>query len=891
MRAFVLFLISFLMSLSFVMAQPGHYFLSHYAPSDEKIDYLSFSIAQTSKGVIYFANKNGIVEFDGRNWSIIETPGAIYSLSIAENDKVFAGGLSGFGMLDLDESNTLSFHPLLPKEGEVRNVFSCNVIDGFAYFINEQNLFVVDVNTLNTIATIKPPLNTTFDGLYNIGGKLFVSNGQNKLLSLENNQLVEQSLDFLQGEEILFSDQLADTQQFLIGTSSGRVFIFSDGAAREVVLDDDGYVVTYDLVNGRWINERLFALGTLSGGVIFINASTGKEEEVINYYAGLPDNEVFSMMTDQNQGLWVAHDYGFTRIAPYLPFRSYNHYPGLSGNLLSAYSEGNNIYVGTSVGLFKLNRKEIYDEEVYYVTRYREKTKEEDKVDRKKSRKGLFGFLKKNKGTEEEKKPDEPISDKKKVVEKRTREILRELEFSYQRVGQIEGKVSHLQQIEGKLIAAGVDGVFEIEELNAKEIIDAPVRTLFFSPTLQSLLVSTYDDKLLSLQNEGKEWIETHLIDTLNEYVGNIFEDNNENIWLCGRAAVVKVEVVDGAISTVSRVPFLSSVLDETKGFALGNEVFVAASGAFHRYDVISHQFEVYDSLPGPRKYFNSGGSFWYNDGHRWRTVDRALQNSMNLEWLGLFPDIRTLTIAGESEGLWLITSRNELYRFTPSDLNEGSKKYPLFLREVRGPLSRLQPSQRLTVDERESALAFEFIQPGYTGATSIEYQYLIEGINKDWSEWSSSNNVVNFPFLTPGTYKLKIKSRDLFGQVSEIQFVDFRVLPPYWKRTWFYAAEFVFFALLVFLSLKLGAGNAKYRNISRLLSILTIIMLIQLMQNTVESFITVQTTPVVDFFIQVFIALLILPLESRMRRFMIEASERKLSLKKVQESLKGKLG
>lgn len=186
------------------------------------------------------------------------------------------------------------------------------------------------------------------------------------------------------------------------------------------------------------------------------------------------------------------------------------------------------------------------------------------------------------------------------------------------------------------------------------------------------------------------------------------------------------------------------------------------------------------------------------------------------------------------------------------------------------------------SIDQRESALSFEFIQPEYTNALAIEYQYMIEGINKSWSEWSTTNNIVNFPFLTPGSYKLRIKSRDLFGVESELEPVDFRVIPPYWKQTWFYGLEFVFFATLVFLSLKLSAANRKYRHVSQLLSILTVIMLIQLIQNTAESFIEVQTTPVFDFFIQVFIALLILPLEYKMRELMTKASEGQYDLKNL---------
>jgi len=72
---------------------------------------------------------------------------------------------------------------------------------------------------------------------------------------------------------------------------------------------------------------------------------------------------MYAILCDRNRGVWIAHDYGFTRIAPYLPFRSYNHYPGLEGSLLCAHSFGGQLYVGTTLGLFALVKEELYEDE------------------------------------------------------------------------------------------------------------------------------------------------------------------------------------------------------------------------------------------------------------------------------------------------------------------------------------------------------------------------------------------------------------------------------------------------------------------------------------------------------------------------------------------------
>src|SRR5277367_3769563 len=92
-------------------AQQGNYFLSHFSPSDERIDYLTFAMAQDAKGVIYFANKNGVLEFDGRNWGLINTSGPMFTVTTFGQD-VFVGGQHGFGKLSIGADNTQTYQSL-----------------------------------------------------------------------------------------------------------------------------------------------------------------------------------------------------------------------------------------------------------------------------------------------------------------------------------------------------------------------------------------------------------------------------------------------------------------------------------------------------------------------------------------------------------------------------------------------------------------------------------------------------------------------------------------------------------------------------------------------------------------------------------------------------------
>jgi hypothetical protein len=152
----------------------------------------------------------------------------------------------------------------------------------------------------------------------------------------------------------------------------------------------------------------------------------------------------------------------------------------------------------------------------------------------------------------------------------------------------------------------------------------------------------------------------------------------------------------------------------------------------------------------------------------------------------------------------------------------------------------------------------------------AVEYRYQVKSRNSDWTPWATSNNIVNFSYLPSGTYRLDVQTRDLMGKVSAIEEITLEVEPPYWRRYWFYLLEVIFFGAMVYLSIRLGAGSKNYRIISQILSMLTIIMIIQLVQAAVNTQVSIKASPVIDFFIQVGLAMLVLPAENYLRRLMV---------------------
>ncbi len=827
-----------------LFAQPGHYFLSHYKPGNENISYRSFDIQQDKHGILYFANRSGVLQFDGRTWEMVPIKGAVYSLSVTEQGDVFAAGSSGFGKIGLNDKNQLSYLPLSDSLANSNNIIASYALDKAVFFLNEKYLIKLDSGTTKPRTLLSATSEQgLFTGLFQIGASLYVNTEKEGLKKIVGETLQPSDLPPVQMAQLVFSERSPNGKVDLIATQDNRFFIGKEGLSLIPFFPTDSLYLSANVVSQcAWVTDRMVAIGTLRGGIVFADIETGETLEISNYYAGLPDNQVYALLTDRHQGVWVAHDYGFTRVAPFLPFRTFNHYQGLDGNLLCVQSVINQVYVGTTLGLFLLERQEIF-EDIDPPT----PQKQLQPGNRKGFRQGP----------------------------QKTVRILKEVEYVYKRVQGISGKVDQMAVVENRLLCGGVGGVFEVDGLVAQSVDREPVRNIFYSKNLQQLLLSTYDDKIKSFRPSNKGWVQTEFPDTLSMHADFMFEDNLQNLWICGRNRALKVGVDEGEILDAESIPLPHTSVDRTVGLAYGQEVYLTQNGEFFHYASFKNTFVKYDSLPDSKKYFASAGYFWFYDGNKWRTVDRKLQGSIKTEWLKLFPDIRFLAPAEWGKSLWVITGSNELYQFSSDDHNVSALSNPLFLKEVRGQQSKFAPGQKLKVEEGESALTFEFIQPEYVSLQSVEYRYWVKNLQREWTQWSTLNNVINFPFLPPGKYNVQVQSKDLFGKVTELESIDFNVFPPYWKRPWFYALEFFFFGSLVVLTLRMKGANTRYRYLSRFLSALTVIMLIQFIQTIAAANISLKSTPVADFFIQVLIALLVLPVEEFLRGRILKAASK----------------
>lgn len=858
----------FLFLVAPAAAQHGSYFLSHHAPSEESFDNVCFDMVQDHWGIMYFAVKAGVLEFDGHEWDLIPGDGAVYGLSRNNAGEVFWVGARGFGKITAAPNGQKQLQYL--SDSSVVNVFQTLSVGGLTYFLSENKIFLYRGGKTSAQVLVSGNAQNMFTGMFELFGVVYVQTERNATFRIQDSELVYVNLNFT--GHVLFQAEREGV--YMLGTSDNRLYrVGSDLVAQQVRIADQPYADANVVVAGGWVNDELFALGTLRGGVLLINLQTGARDQIIQYSTGLPDNEVFALMVDANQNIWIAHDYGFTQAAPTLPFRSFSYYAGLEGNLLCAYSLDNEVYVGTSLGLYKLGKHEVYDEIISFIDipegGDNPTVQSEDDADAA-ARRGLLGFLRR-KRSKDGGDPDEGANDTGRKVRREMRidRVLRSSEFVFRKVEGINAKITRLVNANGKLIAGGLEGVFEVTGTQAKPIMYAPVRHLQASADQAIMLVATYRDEVLMLRNEGG-WQQVNLLSGLGDQIDYIFEGGQNEWWLCGLDQIHRMELAEDAVSQLRTIEMPNANFERTVGLYYKDKPVLVNAGGFFTFSADRTAFEKIDSLPEPFQYFAVNGQILYRDEHRWNRVggSGALEQ---LQFLNLFRNLRYITTDENPANLWIISGSNDLLKFSGAGLPAPQSRFPIFLKSVQNNTARITDFRQITIDQSNSAVTFEVVQPDFINPKGIEFRYFLEGMHQDWSDWSSANNKINFPYLPPGEYRLRVQARNIFGRTSELSPIPFEVIPPYWKQPWFYAMEFMVFASLVMLSFRL---STRYRIISRFLSLITIILLIEFIQTAIGASIVNDDSPVVEFLIQFAVAILIFPVEGFLRKLMLRSLE-----------------
>ncbi|WP_373517649.1 ATP-binding protein, partial [Pricia sp.] len=330
-------------------------YIQNYTPDDYgKAHAQNWAVAQDSLGILYFANGDGVMMYDGVTWDVIGLPkiSAAKSIAIDRHNRVYAGASGEFGYLEPDSLGRMKYVSLSAllkkKEQNFTTIWQIHAVSDGIYFQSEEFLFRWADGHFKAW---KSQSGFKFSFLFSVNNKLYVNIRGEGLMHLAGD-----AIKLIPHGEF-FKDRKITTilpyerDQLLIGTPNGFL-IYKNGEVIPYKTDLDDFIKQNKLYTGLQLNNGSYVLGTLNGGLAVMDGK-GRQLLLLDKEKTLASLSVHKLYQDGSGILWAALGNGLAKIEYPSPFSTYDHL-GVTSHCSVITRFQNNLYAGTRNGLFRL---------------------------------------------------------------------------------------------------------------------------------------------------------------------------------------------------------------------------------------------------------------------------------------------------------------------------------------------------------------------------------------------------------------------------------------------------------------------------------------------------------------------------------------------------------
>ena len=298
----------------------------------------------------YFANSNGLLQFNGSNWNMfkLNNQKSVRSvLSSSLQKRIYVGGINEFGYFQPASSGEMVYccmsDSLNESDKQVGNIWGIHENDNILYF-QADGCIVKCINDKYTYIDSEEKIDCSSI----VNGTLYLGTSQGVKV------LVGNTLFPLQGAEALSNERIRGIVPYkegiIIVTAYHGLFYWNKQTltplftgAEEFMLKNEVFCIT--------IYDHLIALGTIHKGILLIDTETN-QLKYFNENNGLRNNTVLSLTFDNTGNLWAGLDNGINYICINSPFTNLYSYPHSYGTGYTAIVKDDILYLGTNRGLY-----------------------------------------------------------------------------------------------------------------------------------------------------------------------------------------------------------------------------------------------------------------------------------------------------------------------------------------------------------------------------------------------------------------------------------------------------------------------------------------------------------------------------------------------------------
>ncbi|MFT5601681.1 MAG: serine phosphatase RsbU (regulator of sigma subunit) [Flavobacteriales bacterium] len=770
----LILLIIFTLFVSFIGAQIAvNKQVVSYPPKVYGYHNQTWQTIQDANGILYFANGDGILIYDGKNWDYVstETKTNVLAIGIDANQNIYYGGVGEVGQLLKGEQGTYYAKQFVNEKYqdqiELEFFWEVHIFEGQVVF-RSLNMWL---SYQNDELKVTPANDLKLNESFKIDDELWFQDNSKNLYHRHHD-----SLQFYSSKDIVKVSSKSlnikgifkkDSNHLMIGTYKNGLKIYQPESNTidhfESDLDQMGVTMesTDMLPNGDII------VLTENSGVVILNPF-GKVKSLLNISNGLLSNHMRNSFVDKEGVLWLNSDVGIHKV---LLNKNYSLYSSLfeeiKGNPNTIIQKDEILYIGTNEGIYM-----IYSN---------------------------FGSSK------------------------------------IKKIDNFNNQVFDLLEVNGDVICAATGGLFILKENQIIPIENSFYSRALAKISNHNMLVGGRN-KLGLLQFMDGSWKVTKEIEFPDEFLHIEKDPNQPNVYWGAMylSGVVKI-VVDTALNTVTYKHY-DPEIDDHDGYILpfsisDQMIFAPKVEKIFSFDSETESF-MDDSLTQKhiKKDFSSwvikediyGNIFYEMSGPIW--VLRKNKEGYEVDSTSLFDlDVGYITdiFCGDNGITWLV-AEGDLLSFNPLLKQSKTTVFYTLINKVivNGDSLLLNNYYRTTPEALVSSkfehefnnFTFEFVAPQFSYQSESSYSYILEGNDYKYSSWSTDQKAV-YTNLSEGKYKFIVKSRNAIGEEGEIAVFEFEVLAPWYRTMWAYIM-FTLIGLIVLLMLfKLNSLRLKKSN------------------------------------------------------------------------------
>ena len=287
-----------------------------------------------------------------------------------------------------------------------------------------------------------------------------------------------------------------------------------------------------------------------------------------------------------------------------------------------------------------------------------------------------------------------------------------------------------------------------------------------------------------------------------NKYVYNILQDSHDNVWFATDGKGV-IKYQNGSFTDLQQFSKLyGNVVYKMAEDREGNIWFSTYNKGLVKYDGKTYtNFTKSQGLSD----MNITGLTISGDNvflvHK-NDIDLVNTKTGNISYLdadqgvnNLNTDLNALTT--DPEGNIYFVADSILYKYNST--KEIVLRPIVMIDRVQLFLNDVNVKNGHSFRYNENNLSFYYSGLYYSQPTRIQYQYRLEGYDKNWV--NTKDRIKNFPQLPPGTYtfKVRVSLNQNFSASDEAAFT-FTIEPPFWRQLWFIVLSIIALAAILYL-------------------------------------------------------------------------------------------